>query len=181
MGHSRLHALTQPVLRLNHNSSSCQSQGRTGCLLLLLEQYVKTQRATHLLPLSPRTPSLSHFIMLFFFFHHFFHHFFSLFLFFFPLLVLQRRRWVFHLLIYWMPRFKQRVCVYEHVCLHTCCFMCTRVTADMVHTQTGCVRDVSNFCIVRESDCPFYLYVYILHFFLFLNNHTDCMVNNLWL
>ncbi len=36
----------QPIFRLIHNSSSCQSQVTTGCLLLLLEQYIKTQRDT---------------------------------------------------------------------------------------------------------------------------------------
>lgn len=56
--HTHTHAAGQPILRLIHNSSSCQSQATTGCLLLLLEQYIKTQRARHLLPLSLRILSL---------------------------------------------------------------------------------------------------------------------------
>lgn len=56
LAHMHTHTAGQPILRLFHNSSSCQSWTTAGCLLLLLEQYIKAQRARHLLPLSQRDP-----------------------------------------------------------------------------------------------------------------------------
>lgn len=56
--HTYNHTAGQPTLKLIHISCACQSQATTGCLLLLLEQYIKTQRARHLLPLSPRILSV---------------------------------------------------------------------------------------------------------------------------
>lgn len=52
--HTETHTHSYLILKQIHNSSSCQSQVTTGCLHLLQEQYIKTQRARHLLPLSPR-------------------------------------------------------------------------------------------------------------------------------
>lgn len=53
-------ALTQPMqpIQAEDNLSSCQSAALTGCLLLLAQQYIKTQRGRHLLPVSllPASP-----------------------------------------------------------------------------------------------------------------------------
>lgn len=51
-------AAGQPIFKGIHISSSCQSAATAGCLLLQLEQNVKTQRAAHLLPLPLRIQSL---------------------------------------------------------------------------------------------------------------------------
>lgn len=154
---------SQPILRLNHNSSSCQSQGRTGCLLLLLEQYVKTQRATHLLPLSPRIPSLSLTLSCFSFFHHFFHFFFFFSTVGFAVAAVNFPS--FNLLN--APIQTESVCVWACVFAHVLLYVHTSHRWHGAHTDRLCKR-CEQIYILRERDCPFYLYVYILHFFGFL-------------
>ena len=61
MEHSCVHTLTRAIKPIR-NSSTCQSKATTGCLLLLQEQCIKTQRVRRLLLLC-HSPSLPHYFI----------------------------------------------------------------------------------------------------------------------
>lgn len=75
----------------------------------------------------------------------------------------------FHVLIYWMPWFKQWVCVYTRASFfHSC-----------IETQTSCVSSMWTIVVLCEwlSICLFC----ILCVCFFRNNQTEARVHHLWL
>lgn len=155
---------SQPILRLIHNSSTCQSQAMKGYLLLLLEQYIKTQKARHLLPLSLRilsfsaTPSLYPLFFFFLFFSH------------------------LHLLFYPLPPFS--ICPFPPSPLSFAAYFVVAVIFfhPLIHWMPGFKGWVwVSECASAYMSHPPTLHTPRAHFLCFSNNHTEACVRYLQL